>query len=156
MGYAPILLAVAAKKRGGYSGGGSGCAVIFVSAALGTLAVTTAAALGVKAARDDDYQRKYDLIVMHDGEEYKYENLKTEKETEEKYEVFHIDEKTLAVVVYDNSSSIGESYTDFIESCIYLDQNNNVYFDVEAASDEKYTVYQMQAKSQNKIKRKTL
>lgn len=133
---------------------GFGCLIAIILA--GGIITVGGIVIANSIRQKESESTKYNLIVMMNGEEYRFDDKETKKEIDGSYSVYRFNDKTMAVVVYGINPTEKNEYTDFIESCIYLDQNNNVYFDEEAATDEKYTVYQMQAKSQEKIKRKTL
>lgn len=141
MGMMPFIIMHQMQKNnnhhyGSYNTGpadGLGCLICSIVA--GGIVIGTIVVAVDSIRQKESESTKYNLIVIMDGEEYKYTDKESDKEPDGSYKVYRFNDKTMAVVVYGINPTEKNEYTDFIESCIYLDQNNNVYFDEEAATD---------------------
>ena len=118
--------------------------VVVTSMMAAMVVAPVTAAIIVDAKQKSDKNKVYNSIVICDGEETREDNIRGQAVCKDQIKVVYKDDTNLTIFVYDNNIEKRYLFTEFVESNIYIieeDGKQIVYLNPEDLTEEKYNEF---------------
>ena len=121
------ISAMRRHRNGKYYDVPTGCLVAVTAVGLSTFLIPVGIAVGSTVYEDEQRGKVYNSIAVSYGEETRQDNLKGEEVHKEPVDVVYQDDNTLVVYVYGKDDEQRYLYTEFVESNIYVIEQDGQY-----------------------------
>lgn len=138
------ISAMRRHRNGQYLDVPDGCMIALGIVTFSMIAIPVGVAIGVNVYNEHEKSKVYNSIAVSYGNETRKDDIKGEEAYKDPVKVVYQDDNTLVVYVYGKDAEQRYLYTEFVESNIYVIEENGEYrvcLDENNLTEENYKTF---------------